>query len=60
MLAGHETSAGVLNFLFLELAKNDPVQRRLREEIRSKGGNLGASDVDAGNMPYLDAVVREA
>jgi tetraprenyl-beta-curcumene synthase len=38
ILAGHETTTGELTWAFLLLAQNQPVQRRLADELRGNGG----------------------
>ena len=64
LLAGHETSATSLCWVLLEIARNPPVQKRLREEIRAMEQTIHArgdteftaADLDA--MPYLSAVIK--
>ncbi|KAF5345368.1 hypothetical protein D9758_008507 [Tetrapyrgos nigripes] len=66
LLAGHETSATSMTWLFLELARHPDVQSKLREEIRvteqsihDRGrSNFIANDFE--NMPYMAAVIKEA
>lgn len=65
MFAGHETTARTLTCALWELAKNRPVQERLRAEImetlgrvRARGDNdFAVNDFDS--MPYLLAVGKE-
>ncbi|THV06716.1 cytochrome P450 [Dendrothele bispora CBS 962.96] len=66
LLAGHETSATSMTWLFLELARHPEVQSKLRAEIRateqsihSRGGT-GFTANDFDNMPYMTAVIKEA
>lgn len=59
MIVGHETSTGTINCTLFDLAKSPERQAKLREEVLAKGGALGYDDVQAENMPYLDAVVKE-
>jgi cytochrome P450 len=64
ILAGHETTANTLSWMFLELARHPDIQGRLRTEIRemqhtiqSRGDSeFKAADFDA--MPYLSAVLK--
>ncbi|XP_053680064.1 uncharacterized protein LOC128730995 [Anopheles nili] len=60
-VAGFETSSTVMNFCLYELAKNQDVQDRLREEIRrtleTDGGELTYDGVMG--MSYLSQVVNE-
>lgn len=64
LLAGHETSATSLCWVFLELARHPQVQSRLRAEIRSTEQEINArgdSDftaADLESMPYLSAVLK--
>ncbi|EIM87146.1 cytochrome P450 [Stereum hirsutum FP-91666 SS1] len=58
IMVGHETSSASLNLTLLDLARNQPAQQKLREEILSLGDNT--LDFDAvQKLEYLDAVVRE-
>ena len=57
IMVGHETTAGSLAFTLLELARHPEVQSRLRDEIRTKGGDLSYNDIQ--RLTYLDAVVKE-
>jgi len=65
MFAGHETTARTLTFALWELANNQHVQERLREEIIETLGRTNArgdSDFtvnDFDSMPYLLAVGKE-
>lgn len=56
-MVGHETTAGSLNFTLLELARHPEMQRKLREEVRSFGGDMNYDDIQ--KLEYLDAVVKE-
>ncbi|KAK7031141.1 hypothetical protein VNI00_013749 [Paramarasmius palmivorus] len=61
IMAGHETSAHTLTWLFYELARHSADQQRLFEEIKrareEKGAELTANDYDS--MPFLNAVIKE-
>ncbi|KAF9024029.1 cytochrome P450 [Hymenopellis radicata] len=59
ILAGHETTANTLSFVFYELCKQPEIQHRLRAEIRSMGQKTDYTASDFDNMPYLTAVVKE-
>ncbi|KAI1812196.1 cytochrome P450 [Poronia punctata] len=52
--AASDTTFGILTMLFYELAANEDIQRKLREEIA--GSTLTDKDKDAG---YLDACINE-
>ena len=62
MLAGHDSTASSLSWLFFDLAKNPEDQRKIREEIatiRSQSQTpdaLSVSDLDA--MTYTNAVIK--
>lgn len=59
-LAGHETTALALSFALLLLARNPKVQTRLREEIDGVLGKRRACMDDVAELPYTDAVIKEA
>ncbi|HVV85606.1 MAG TPA: cytochrome P450 [Kofleriaceae bacterium] len=60
MVAGHETSATALAWAFERLLVHPDVLARVRAELATITGADGAVDVArAGELPYLDAVVRE-
>jgi cytochrome P450 len=61
LAAGHETTSSALTWVAYLLAINQPMQDRLREEIRATIPTL-VSDVDhtiIESMPYLNAVCKE-
>jgi len=64
LLAGHETSATSMTWLFLELARHPEVQSKLRAEIRATEQNIhnrggsGFTANDLDSMPYLAAVIK--
>jgi cytochrome P450 len=58
-MVGHETTASVVNFTLLRLAENPAYQSRLREEILLHGKDLRYEDLCGGELPWLDAVVKE-
>lgn len=56
--AGFETSASTLSFLLMELARNKPIQDKLRLEITSVAERHNDITYDAiKDMTYLDMVV---
>ncbi|KAK7034511.1 hypothetical protein VNI00_012358 [Paramarasmius palmivorus] len=62
ILAGHETSANTLTWLFYQLARHPADQEKLLKEIQhvkeQKGDEeLTANDFEA--MPFLNAVIKE-
>ena len=62
MLAGHDSTASSLSWLFLDLARHPKDQQRIREEIASIREKsltpeaLSASDLDA--MTFTNAVIK--
>lgn len=60
MIAGHETSSGMLSFTTYYLLKHPDVMRKLRQEIDTvlQGNPLEADQLD--KLPYLTAVMRES
>lgn len=60
MLAGHETTALVLTYAVYLLGSNPDQAARLRDEVDRVIGKRTARMTDLPNLPFLDAVVREA
>ena len=60
LLAGRDTTAGALSFLFLELSKHPEVLIKLRREIRETVG-MGERPTyeNLKNMPYLQHTMNE-
>lgn len=59
-LAGHETTATLLTFLFLEFARHPDVQARARDEVRAVLGARDPDATDARALPFLNACLQEA
>jgi len=60
LLAGRDTTAATLSWLFYELARHPDVWRRLREEILQTVGETGAPTYnDLKNMKYLQHTLSE-
>ncbi|KAM5535289.1 hypothetical protein V8D89_011043 [Ganoderma adspersum] len=59
LIAGHETTSGMLTFATYFLLKNPDTYRKLREEIDAKIGDRSMTAQDVGKLPYLLAVMRE-
>lgn len=57
LLAGHETTASTLSYLFHELALNPECQQRLYEEIASESRPISLDRMS--QMPYLEACIWE-
>ncbi|TDL21939.1 cytochrome P450 oxidoreductase OrdA-like protein [Rickenella mellea] len=60
LIAGHETTSGMLSFTTYYLVKNPNAYRRLREEIDRVCGAEPVQLAHLANMPYLIAVMRES
>lgn len=66
MVAGRDTTAGLLSFTFMELARNPDIWKKLREEININFGLGENSDIDSitfeslKKCEYLKSVVNEA
>lgn len=66
LLAGRDTTAGLLSFTFFELARNKRVWEKLKEEIYEKFGKGDESRIEEitfeslKKAEYLKAVVNEA
>ncbi|KAM0553037.1 hypothetical protein ACHAPJ_007583 [Fusarium lateritium] len=57
--AGHDTSAGALNWTVYALAKNPDTQHRLRTEVLGQEETaISAKSID--DLPYLKNVIRES
>ena len=60
-VAGYETNASTLAFVFYELALNEYIQQRLYEEVLTAVDANGDIDYDfLSKLQYLDAVIAEA
>lgn len=65
LAAGHETTAGALQWAVYALCKNPDVQERLREEVRTNLPSINVENpepIDAAaidNLHYLNAVCNE-
>jgi cytochrome P450 len=58
--AAFEAGQSVLTWTLLLLAQHPRIAAELLDELRSKMGSRMPSLSEAGNLPYLDAVVRES
>ena len=60
LLAGRDTTASTLSFLFLELSRNPSIFKKLRDEILRKVGKTERPTYeDLKAMPYLRSVTNE-
>ena len=60
MLAGHETTALTLAFIFHALGQHPSVHARLVAEVDAVLGGREATFADLARLPYTDAVVHES
>jgi cytochrome P450 len=58
-IAGHETTAVTLGWLWHMLAQHPRVEERLTEELCSMLGGRAPTPDDLPRLPYLDAVIHE-
>lgn len=58
LLAGFETTAVSMTWAYIELARNQDVQTKLRDECLEFGPNPSYDNL-TNKLPYLDAVVNE-
>ncbi|KIK61041.1 hypothetical protein GYMLUDRAFT_43136 [Collybiopsis luxurians FD-317 M1] len=59
LIAGHETSSGLMSFMCYYLIKNPEKMRKLQSEIDEILGGQPVQSQDFSKMPYLNAVIRE-
>nr|BAL05197.1 cytochrome P450 [Phanerodontia chrysosporium] len=59
LIAGHETTSGMLTFILYYLLKNPEAMRKLREEVDTMIGSRTMTVDDVHKLPYLIAVMRE-
>ncbi len=57
-LAGHDTSAAALTWVFYHLARNEGVRGRVERELDALGGAT-PTIADLKRLPYLEMVVKE-
>lgn len=58
-LAGHETTATLLTFLFLALARSPEVRGQVQAEVRAVLGDRAPTAADLRNLPLLNACIQE-
>ncbi|KAJ6087450.1 hypothetical protein N7467_006364 [Penicillium canescens] len=59
LIAGHETTSGMLSFLFYYLLKNPSAYKKAQEEVDSVIGKRKIVVEDMSKLPYITAVMRE-
>ncbi|KAF9263923.1 bifunctional P-450/NADPH-P450 reductase [Marasmius fiardii PR-910] len=60
LIAGHETSSGMMSFMTYYLLKHPSTMRKLQTEVDEVLGGEPAQYQDLSRMPYLIAVMRES
>ncbi|KAJ5306149.1 hypothetical protein N7508_005164 [Penicillium antarcticum] len=59
LIAGHETTSGMLSFLFYHLLKNPSAYKKAQEEVDTVIGKRKIVVEDMSKLPYITAVMRE-
>ncbi|EJD54180.1 cytochrome P450 [Auricularia subglabra TFB-10046 SS5] len=59
LVAGHETTSGMLSFFMYEVLKHPEVYAKLRAEIDTVVGAERIRPEHLGKLPYVNAVLRE-
>lgn len=58
-IAGHDTTAAALTFVWHALAERPEVQERLRADLQRELGDQPATPADLPRVPYLRQVIKE-
>ncbi|KAJ5115834.1 Oxidoreductase FAD/NAD(P)-binding [Penicillium angulare] len=59
LIAGHETTSGMLSFLFYFLLKTPQAYKKAQEEVDRVIGKRKITVDDMSKLPYINAVMRE-
>lgn len=59
LVAGHETTSGMLSFLFAELLRNSDAYRQAQREVDEVIGTSSVGVEHMSKLPYLTACLRE-
>lgn len=59
MIAGHETTSGMLSFALYNLLKHPDAMAKIREEVDEVIGEEPLDVAHLGKLPYMNAVLRE-
>ncbi|KIW18164.1 hypothetical protein PV08_02452 [Exophiala spinifera] len=59
LIAGHETTSGLLSFVFYELLKNPEAYRKAQEEVDRVVGDGTVEYQHLSQLEYLNAILRE-
>ncbi|RKL07437.1 Bifunctional cytochrome P450/NADPH--P450 reductase [Fusarium oxysporum] len=60
LIAGHETTSGMLSFSFFYLMQHPEALEKARKEVDQVVGKGGITTDHLGKLPYIDAILREA
>jgi cytochrome P450 family 110 len=60
LMAGHETTATSLAWVFWHLLRHPDVVTKLRDELRAVAGDGRLAPEQVGRLEYLDAVIKES
>ncbi|KAF2866675.1 cytochrome P450 [Massariosphaeria phaeospora] len=60
LIAGHETTSGMLSFVFYYLLKNPSAYDKAQQEVDDVIGNGPITADQLSKLPYINAVLREA
>ncbi|RAK95081.1 bifunctional cytochrome P450/NADPH--P450 reductase [Aspergillus ibericus CBS 121593] len=60
LIAGHETTSGMLSFVFYYLLKNAHAYKKAQEEVDRVIGRRKITVDDLSKLPYINAVMRES
>ncbi|KAJ5572635.1 hypothetical protein N7450_009619 [Penicillium hetheringtonii] len=59
LIAGHETTSGMLSFLFYYLLKTPHAYKKAQDEVDTVIGNRKITVEDMSKLPYITAIMRE-
>lgn len=60
LIAGHETTAGLLSFSFYHLLQNPETYRKAQQEVDAVVGRGVITVEHLSKLPYINAILREA
>lgn len=60
MLAGHDTTAAALDWLWIHFARYPEIQERCRQEIHEVLPDRLPTTADCGRLTFLDATIKES
>jgi cytochrome P450 len=60
LLAGHETTATALTWIWVLLGSHEPIRQRVRDEVKAVVGDRLPTAVDAAQLQFTRCVILEA